>query len=52
MFSFKKTENPVKERQFEQMQATIANQAALIDYIAIMSDIEIPEDEEGGSENE
>lgn len=31
-----------EEREKENMRATIAEQAAIIDYIAIMSDIELP----------
>ncbi len=32
----------VEERAIEQMQATIVEQRAYIDYIAMMSDIDIP----------
>ena len=32
----------VEERAIEQMQATIVEQQAYIDYIAMMSDIDIP----------
>ena len=38
--------DPVTERQFEQMTATIEEQKALIDYLAIMSDIELPDGQE------
>lgn len=31
-----------EEREKENMRATIVEQAAIIDYIAIMSDIELP----------
>lgn len=31
-----------EEREKENMRATIAEQAAIIDYIAVMSDIELP----------
>ena len=31
-----------EEREKENMRATIAEQTAIIDYIAVMSDIELP----------
>lgn len=31
-----------EEREKENMRATIAKQAAIIDYIAVMSDIDLP----------
>lgn len=34
-----------EEREKENMRATIAEQAAIIDYIAVMSDIELPTNE-------
>lgn len=42
-----------EEREKENMRATIAEQAAIIDYIAVMADIEIPAEQvEGGISNE
>lgn len=49
----------VKDRQIEQMTAQIEEQQALIDYLALMTDVDIPtlemntaeeEEEEGGEE--
>ncbi len=52
-FSFKKCKNdPVMERQFEQMTATIQHQQATIDYIALMTDVEIPTEEQEDEEDE
>lgn len=34
--------NIAEEREKENMRATIAEQAAIIDYIAVMTDIELP----------
>ena len=52
MFLFKKCKTDVvTERQFEQMSATIEQQKATIEYLAIMADIELP-NEEGTEEEE
>lgn len=40
-----------KEKELETANATIQEQGALLQYIAIMADIELPE-EEGGDANE
>ena len=40
-----------KEKELETENATIQEQGALLQYIAIMADIELPE-EEGGDANE
>ena len=40
-----------KEKELETANATIQAQGALLQYIAIMADIELPE-EEGGDANE
>lgn len=50
----------VKDRQIEQMTAQIEEQQALIDYLALMTDVDIPtlemnteeEEEEKGGEEE
>lgn len=47
MFSFKRLKTDVvTERQMEQMQATIAQQSATIDYLAMMTDVDLPEGED------
>lgn len=38
--------NEVKENEY--LRATVAKQAATLDYIAMMADVELPEDEEVG----
>lgn len=48
----KKVKDLVTERQFEQMNATIAKQQATIEYLAIMADIDLPDDESEEDENE
>jgi hypothetical protein len=41
------------EKEIEDMYARLDKQAGLIDYLAIMADIDIPDDEvEGGYEQE
>lgn len=51
MFEFRHCKtDPVTERQFEQMNATINQQKATIDYLAMMTDVELPE--EGAEEQE
>ena len=53
MFEFRKCKtDPVTERQFEQMTATIVKQHATIDYLAMMTDVEIPEDGEQEEEDD
>lgn len=53
MFSFKKLKTDVvTERQLEQMSATIAQQAATIEYLAMMTDIDLPEDEQEDEDDE
>jgi len=53
MFEFRKCKtDPVTERQFEQMNATIAQQKATIDYLAMMTDVELPEEGEQEQEGE
>ena len=52
MFTFNKLKTDVvTERQLEQMNATIAQQKATVDYIAMMTDVELPEDEEQEEED-
>lgn len=41
-----------EEREKENMRATIAEQAAIIDYIALMTDIELPTQDTGMEESE
>lgn len=49
MFAFKRMKTDVvTERQFEQMAATIQQQQATIDYLAMMTDVDLPEDEKEG----
>ena len=48
----KKVKDLVSERQFEQMNATIAKQQATIEYLAIMADIELPDDESEDEDDE
>ena len=48
----KKVRDLVVERQFEQMNATIAKQQATIEYLAIMADIDLPDDESEDEEDE
>lgn len=53
MFEFKKCKtDPVTERQMEQMKATIEQQKATIDYLAMMTDVELPDDEQEGEDDE
>lgn len=53
MFNFKKLKTDVvTERQLEQMHATIEQQKATIDYLAMMTDVELPEDEQEDEEDE
>ena len=39
-------------RAQERMRAMVEKQAALLEYVAIMSDVELPENAEGETENE
>lgn len=41
-----------EEREKENMRATIAEQAAIIDYIALMTDVELPTQDTGMEESE
>ena len=41
-----------EEREKETMRATIAEQAAIIDYIALMTDVELPTQDTGMEESE
>ena len=41
-----------EEREKENMRATIAEQAAIIDYIALMTDVELPTQYTGMEESE
>lgn len=43
---FKKMTGSISEqRELEQLRADVAEQAAVIDYLAIMTDVEIPTEE-------
>ena len=42
----------MEEREKENMRATIAEQAAIIDYIALMTDVELPTQDTGMEESE
>lgn len=42
----KMTEDIYNSRENENLRATVAQQAATIDYIAMMADVEIPVEEE------
>ncbi len=46
----RKVKDLVVERQFEQMSATIAQQQATIEYLAIMTDVELPDEQEDEEE--
>ena len=53
MFLFKRCKTDVvTERQFEQMSATIEQQQATIEYLAIMADIELPNEDNTEEEDE
>lgn len=41
-----------EEREKENMRATIAEQTAIIDYIALMTDVELPTQDTGMEESE
>ena len=41
-----------EEREKENMRATIAEQAAIIDYIALMTDVDLPTQDTGMEESE
>ena len=41
-----------EEREKENMRATIAEQAAIIDYIALTTDVELPTQDTGMEESE
>lgn len=41
-----------EEREKENMRAAIAEQAAIIDYIALMTDVELPTQDTGMEESE
>lgn len=41
-----------EEREKENMRATIEEQAAIIDYIALMTDVELPTQDAGMEESE
>ena len=41
-----------EEREKENMRATIAEQTAVIDYIALMTDVELPTQDTGMEESE
>lgn len=53
--TYKQCNDPVQQRKYEAMQADLANQQAMIDYVAMMADVEIPvmeETEIGGADYE
>lgn len=53
MMEFKRTNGVVEQRKKEQMEADYDRMKADIDYIAMMSDVDLTENEEnGGTENE
>lgn len=43
---------PQQERELEYYKARVEKQKAYIDYLAAMTDVEIPDEEEGADENE
>lgn len=48
---FKKNRNGIQEeRETERMKAKIEKQEAMIEYVAVMADVELPEEE--GKEDE
>lgn len=52
---YKKQNDPVQQRKYEAMQADLANTQAMLDYVAMMADVEIPvmdETEMGGADYE
>ena len=49
---FKKMKTSIpEERQKENMAADLAEQKALTAYVAMMADVDLPEDEQEGAEN-
>lgn len=46
-FVYKRVSDPVMLRKLENMEAELAQQKAIADYIAMMADVEIPIEEEG-----
>lgn len=52
MMEFKKNEDLEGNRKKEQMAADYDRMKADIDYIAMMSDVDLTENEDGGMENE
>lgn len=48
---FERVADLVTRRRIERLQAELANQKGITDYIAMMTDVDIPtEEEEGGYE--
>lgn len=45
--ALEKVKDFVSKRRMERLQAELTRQAGLLDYIAMMADVEIPEEEEG-----
>ena len=52
MMEFMKTEGVIEQRKKDQMTADYDRMKADIDYIAMMSDVDLTENEDGGMENE
>lgn len=44
-FAYKRVSDPVMLRKLENMEAELARQKATTDYIAMMADVEIPQEE-------
>lgn len=40
--------NPEQQNEIDRLKRENAKLTALLDYVAVMTDVEIPEDEEGG----
>lgn len=43
---------PQQERELEYYKARVEKQAAIIDYLAAMTDVDIPDEEEAADEGE
>lgn len=45
MYLFEKVQNFVMKRRIERLQAELSRQIGILDYIAMMTDVEIPVEE-------
>lgn len=41
--------NPEQQNEIDRLKRENAKLTALLDYVAVMTDVDIPEDEEGGN---